>query len=235
MNLKHVALAVVLGAVSFSTFATTMYPTHQQRQCGGGHQQDEPDCNADWSDSWSGSVYLSERRTSEWDYTFDITNDGFVVGEDQVNFYSLSFSFLDGDRSSEWVSLFQDGIFTQNWEVDLGTIGLTGTAQGRSALNEFGQLTVSLDVTDGDFWLTGASLIACGYEVFDAFRLGYGWPDLYVRSKCGAWAWIEVKMPGEGMTEAERRWWDRYNGPGLIAYSLEQALEWLHKMDEMLG
>ena len=75
-------------------------------------------------------------------------------------------------------------------------------------------------------------LLHCGYELFDAFRLGYGWPDLYVRSKSGAWVWIEVKMPGEPMTEAEARWWKRYDGPGMIAYSLEQALEWLNKMDE---
>jgi len=58
-------------------------------------------------------------------------------------------------------------------------------------------------------------LEASGFGVRSMARLGGGWPDLHVWRHESAWL-VEVKGEEGRLTEAERRWWTAYAGPGAI-------------------
>jgi hypothetical protein len=183
MNLRAVAAASLLSVLAAGAQATVIT---NNNGCGG--SQTTTQCTTTWSDSWSGSLYLSSTgNTKSWSHTFDISGKGFVVGEDTINNYSLTLGLADDqttttssqwswtlwkyvttttttdDSASEYAKLVQPGD-TEQWEVNLGTYGFDGTIQGISQLNSSGQLTVTLYATSGDFYLNSASLAACGVD-----------------------------------------------------------------------
>lgn len=167
MKYKFLAMFCVLGVVSAGANAGLLGYHHGDGGCGGGWHEDDPVCTETWSDSWDGSpVKLSSRGTSAWEYTFDITDDGFVVGEDTVYDYGLTFGFKDDSYFDyfEYVKIFQAGETTSYWEVDSGHKSFDGILEGVSELNDSGQLLVKLFVTQGDFFLTDAELLACGVD-----------------------------------------------------------------------
>ena len=78
-------------------------------------------------------------------------------------------------------------------------------------------------------------LRACGYFVADTNRAGFGNPDLFVLSKSGRLAPVEIKTPGEDLNKSERKWWGEFidaGGHGMIVFSLQQALEYMAQLDE---
>jgi hypothetical protein len=62
-----------------------------------------------------------------------------------------------------------------------------------------------------------------GVRVFDTARIGGGFPDL-VACHGGRVYLFEVKMPGCGLTEAEKEFHQVYDGYVSIVYSVEDAL-----------
>lgn len=75
------------------------------------------------------------------------------------------------------------------------------------------------------------ALRKAGYKVWHTHRAGFGFPDILVLSKTHIPALIEIKMPGEKMTEAEQKFFDEYCAPHTVAYSAEEAIEFMRKCD----
>jgi hypothetical protein len=69
-------------------------------------------------------------------------------------------------------------------------------------------------------------LRACGFRVADTSRLGSGFPDLVVSAYAVLWM-VEIKMPGEPLTEDEQVFADLWAEHYLVAHSLEEALSLL--------
>jgi hypothetical protein len=73
-----------------------------------------------------------------------------------------------------------------------------------------------------------------GYFVIDLSDLKHGVFDLHVvsKSKQRLTTLMEVKTPGEHLTEDEQRFADNYPGAKTIVFSVEQALAHMHLLDE---
>lgn len=158
-------ILVVSGLFSMGAGAGIMTYGHQSGGCGGSYSTG-PACTDTWSDSWAGKSYLSAWGTNVWSYTFDITNDGFVAGEDTVLDYNLTFGFRDDSLFDyfEYVKVYQSGVYSSSWEVDTGTRSLAGSFEGTAQLNSTGQLAVNLYTKKGDFYLTDVILKVCGLD-----------------------------------------------------------------------
>jgi DNA-binding NarL/FixJ family response regulator len=75
------------------------------------------------------------------------------------------------------------------------------------------------------------TLKQCGYYVMDTFRVGHGFPDLLAVSKAGLPVLLEVKMPGEKLTDAEREFWRSYPGPIAVVQSAQEAVDLMSDCD----
>ncbi len=69
-----------------------------------------------------------------------------------------------------------------------------------------------------------AALRGAHWTVELTHRLGSGYPDLHA-SKDGYAILVEVKMPGEKLTSDEEQFHRRWQGPLIIAYSGQQAVD----------
>lgn len=69
-----------------------------------------------------------------------------------------------------------------------------------------------------------------GAEVTPTHTLGHGFPDLVAGFR-GVTYLLEVKMPGEHLTEDEERWHRRWSGQVSIVYSEEDALRAIGAMN----
>lgn len=184
---KGIAAAMLLAA-SFSAQAGLSHGGHGGG-CGDGGGSSDPVCTAEWQAQWAGSPVLLSKdgATKSKELTFDITLDGFVVGEDVVNDYEISLALADDQvlvREKEWSwvkfkwvyqDVYKDDSgdekaqlsgsgYNQSWEVNLNDYGFDATLQGIASLNANGSLAVTLTATKGDFWLNGATLAACGID-----------------------------------------------------------------------
>lgn len=123
-----------------------------------------------WTDSedWNPDHYVS--WFSEYDFTLDISDDGFVGifegGDDIVFGYSLTVDiFDDGGRRDrgEIAYIDQPGIFGDgfyNFSYTSQTLGWS--LAGIVSLNLNGELNVTVDSWYGDFYLDAASVTAWG-------------------------------------------------------------------------
>ena len=64
----------------------------------------------------------------------------------------------------------------------------------------------------------------CGFAVLDLGDVGSGCPDLLVCSQSGNMTLVEVKMPGERLTEAERLFFATWPGQCVIATRIEEIV-----------
>ena len=71
-----------------------------------------------------------------------------------------------------------------------------------------------------------------GYFVLDLGDVGDGCPDLLVVSKSNLVELVEVKMPGEKLTDDETKFMKRYPGRYLIARSAEDVLSDMAIIDD---
>lgn len=71
----------------------------------------------------------------------------------------------------------------------------------------------------------------CGYVVFDVADSKVIHTDLLVLSKGNMPVLIEIKMPGEKLTDKEEKFWQEYKGALEIAYSLEDAIKVMEYWD----
>ena len=74
------------------------------------------------------------------------------------------------------------------------------------------------------------ALRQAGAEVTPTHTLGHGFPDLVAGFR-GVTYLLEVKMPGEHLTEDEERWHRRWSGQVSIVYSEEDALRAIGAMN----
>jgi hypothetical protein len=84
--------------------------------------------------------------------------------------------------------------------------------------------------TDANHAEIREGLRRCGYRVFDVHSLP-GRLDLDVLAKSGLIVPVEVKQPGEGLTEKEQTYLAFW--PGIVVYSVDDALEKLAKFDRI--
>jgi len=76
-----------------------------------------------------------------------------------------------------------------------------------------------------------AALRAAGWVVIPMNVMRGKWLDLAI-SKQGVTIAVEVKMPGEALTESERKFVDEWAGLTMVAYSGQEAVDTAAKMLE---
>ena len=79
--------------------------------------------------------------------------------------------------------------------------------------------------TDKNHAAIRSALRKRGFVVFDTFRAGRGYPDMHV-SKDGLALLVEIKSDGEWLNENEQAFHDKWEGPLIIAYYIEDVLLW---------
>jgi hypothetical protein len=72
-------------------------------------------------------------------------------------------------------------------------------------------------------------LRACGYKIFDVHSLP-GRLDIDVLSKSGLIIPLEIKVPGEKLTEAEETYLSQW--PGYIVHSEDEAQRLMERIDQ---
>jgi len=68
------------------------------------------------------------------------------------------------------------------------------------------------------------ALRAAGWAVRHTHTIGQGWPDLVV-AKQGVTAVVEIKMPGEKLTDAEVEFFETWPGAKMIVYDEQDAVD----------
>ena len=112
-------------------------------------------------------VYFSNARQGgvrSFTYVHEIWDDGFVVGQDEVDSYSLTIG-LDDERGdgSERVRINLPGRTTDGtYEVNFTDVELGFSVQGLVMLNTTGELSVRLRRLAGDFYFGDSTLVASG-------------------------------------------------------------------------
>jgi len=116
-------------------------------------------------------IFLGDRvigpdGPDEYIYTHNIITHGFNPATDTLMGAFLALKFCDPGFDCIWdewvtVELDSNSLFTQNFEVDAGTVTIGGLV---TLLQNDGLLTVKLTVTDGGFGFKKSTLIACGYR-----------------------------------------------------------------------
>jgi hypothetical protein len=88
---------------------------------------------------------------------------------------------------------------------------------------------------DGNHTEIVTGLRAAGYNVLDLSKAGCGVPDALVVSKAGASVFMEFKVRGCKLTDAERKFHATYTGLCFVVFSLEDALDKLSEIDRRAG
>ncbi len=78
---------------------------------------------------------------------------------------------------------------------------------------------------DGNQSIIVEALTKAGYSVRCTSGFGNGFPDLMVKSKSDDIVLMEVKMPKEKLTKAEKLFHEWYTGKLAIVRSVEDALK----------
>jgi hypothetical protein len=76
-----------------------------------------------------------------------------------------------------------------------------------------------------------SALIKAGYFVYDLASHGNGIPDLLVTSKSHIDCFLEIKMPGEKLTDLEKLFFNLHPGKHFIVRSAEEALDYMADLD----
>jgi len=84
---------------------------------------------------------------------------------------------------------------------------------------------------DGNHAEIVTGLRAAGYNVLDLSKAGCGVPDALAVAKCGASVFLEIKVAGNQLTPAEKKFHATYTGLCYIVFSLEDALDKLQAID----
>ena len=121
------------------------------------------------SDIGLGSV--QEGALSRFQYSHNLANVGFVVGDDQALSATLSLALRDDSSrdNSEWAHISLLGSASSGlYEIDFVDIDVALTLQALVLLNASGQLEIVIEQLAGDFILTGSRLIAQGERSINA-------------------------------------------------------------------
>lgn len=130
---------------------------------------EEEECATLWSDEIGSNFNKYIANGATYTYTHDITDDGFVVGEDEATSYTLNISLFD-DKDNFFEIWFEnakieqpEGIYTQ-YNFCYSSMTLAGTIEGIAQLNLEGLLTVSIKSVFGDFYFDYSKLSVCGID-----------------------------------------------------------------------
>ena len=77
------------------------------------------------------------------------------------------------------------------------------------------------------------SLTAAGYKWWSLHRQGFGVPDLLVLSKSNIPVLMEIKQPGEHLTDAEQTFHAEYKAPLEVVYDEQQCLDCMAYYDTL--
>lgn len=123
---------------------------------------------ATWSDPYDVGTGVYIGQNDSYQYTHDITLDGFNPGTDLVTSFLLSVSLKD-DASDPWLSPVEiaivdlPGIFDTAYVYNFGANAYQGwSLAGIIELNAFGTLSVTISSLLGDFVFAGSNLVAHG-------------------------------------------------------------------------
>jgi len=125
---------------------------------------------ATWTDDVPGNRNISPGHS--YSYTHNLNDNGFNVGSDFIESFSLSIDlFDDGDRWSEKAFVDIPGVLGDRVVLDFGNNAYNGwSVVGWAELNLFGTLSVTissvcniLDWSCGDFVFGGSHLVANGW------------------------------------------------------------------------
>jgi hypothetical protein len=110
------------------------------------------------------NIFFSSKGTNSYAFSLNIAGDGFVVGEDHVDMYSLAISLYDdNDRAGEMAlinlpGILSDGLYNFSFIDNIFGMSVTGWIQ----LNATGTLDVVINRLWGDFFFDSAILTATG-------------------------------------------------------------------------
>lgn len=77
------------------------------------------------------------------------------------------------------------------------------------------------------------ALQAAGYRCWSTHRAGFGIPDVLALSKTNIPVLLEIKMPGEKLTDAETKFHFVYDAPIAIVDSIEAAIKTMQQYDKL--
>jgi hypothetical protein len=88
--------------------------------------------------------------------------------------------------------------------------------------------------TDGNQQEIIDSLRRLGATVKDTSALGHGFPDIVVGHRRFNWL-IEIKLPGQRLTEPETLFHSAWSGQIAVVHSIEEALELIGREENARG
>lgn len=117
-----------------------------------------------------------------YEFTHDLTADGFNFDNDRIDSASLSINLFDDasywfdevDFFGGWkeiATVEEGGSVSQSFELDYVNVDLGVSISGISSLNDSGMLTVKINHEKGDFYLGGSELVAEGVPAPETFVL----------------------------------------------------------------
>jgi hypothetical protein len=119
-----------------------------------------------WTDSDPSTPVVVNEQTS-YQYTFNLLDQGFVVGTDSISSYSVKMHLFD-DNHANWLDfnaavLNQPGLDGDDLDIFWNSGDLNGwSIQGKAALNQTGQLYVTVISLLGSFYIDSSTLTATG-------------------------------------------------------------------------
>jgi hypothetical protein len=87
---------------------------------------------------------------------------------------------------------------------------------------------------DSNHALIAEALAGAGYRVYDTHKQGDGFPDLLCVSRSGIPVLFEIKLPGEVLTKAERKFFEGYAAPLNKIEQSEEALAVMKEWDKCI-
>jgi len=122
---------------------------------------------ATWTDSYDVGTGIYLNTGDSYDYTHDITLDGFNPGSDKVTNFKLTLNLFD-DAQDKWYDLEFGAISVSDVvgnifaSFNLGGQFNAWSLAGVFELNDYGTLSVRVTSIFGDFLFGGSELVAWG-------------------------------------------------------------------------
>lgn len=121
-----------------------------------------------WSDAVDPDpdIFFGAGGVNAYDFTHDIRDNGFNVGQDLVWTYDLSIKMYDnGDSKNEYAFINLPGLVSDRLvEISYSNVELGMSLVGWAMLNLTGQLDVTINRLVGDFYFGDSLLSAHGWE-----------------------------------------------------------------------
>lgn len=121
-----------------------------------------------WTDTLDFNPNILITPSDNYEYTHDITDDGFDIATDTIINYSVLINLFDDSREdgAEVAYVNLPGLLGDRLFFSLSGLEFGGwSLAGHTSLQDSGLLDVTIDSWWGDFYLGDSTLIACGDDV----------------------------------------------------------------------